>query len=97
VKSKGANDQQSHTPFYPHTNPEVSACYQRFPVQPCAIIGAPSYKELVATVNNVLVGHMLRKNPREQMTNRDIPDFFHTQMPNPNWKDGVTLTFSIPR
>jgi hypothetical protein len=25
------------------------------------------------------------------------PNFFDTQMPNPNWKDGVTLTFSIPR
>ena len=60
-------------------------------------IGAPSYKELVKTVNNVLEGHMLRKNPREQMTNRDVPHFFHTQTPNPNWKDGVTLTFSIPR
>jgi hypothetical protein len=60
-------------------------------------IGASSYKELVKTVNNVLEGHMLRKNPREQMTNRDVPHFFHTQMPNPNWKDGVTLTFSIPR
>jgi hypothetical protein len=60
-------------------------------------IGAPSYKELVKTVNNVFEGHMLRKNPREQMTNRDIPHFFHTQMPNPNWKDGVTLTLSIPR
>jgi hypothetical protein len=94
VKSKGANDQQRRTPFYPHTNPEVSACYQ---VQQYAIIGAPSYKELVKTVNNVLEGHMLRKNPREQMTNRDVPHFFHTQIPNPNWKDGVTLTFSIPR
>ena len=65
--------------------------------QQYAIIGAPSYKELVKTVNNVLEGHMLRKNPREQMTNRDVPHFFHTQTPNPNWKDGVTLTFSIPR
>jgi hypothetical protein len=44
-------------------------------------IGAPSYKELVKTVNNDLEGHMLRKNPREQMTNRDEPHFFHTQMP----------------
>jgi hypothetical protein len=60
-------------------------------------IGAHSYKEVVKTVNNVLEGHMLRKNPREQMTNRDVPHFFHKQMPNPNWKDGVTLTFSIPR
>jgi hypothetical protein len=60
-------------------------------------IGAPSYKELVKTVNNVLEGHMLRKNAREQMINRDVPHFFHTQMPNPNWKDGGTLTFSIPR
>jgi hypothetical protein len=60
-------------------------------------IGAPSYKELLNTVNNVLEGHMLGKNPREQMTNRDVPDFFHTQMPNPNWKDGVTMTFSITR
>jgi hypothetical protein len=60
-------------------------------------IGAPSFKELVKTVNNVLEGHMLRKNPREQMTNRVVPHFFHTQMPNPNCKDGVTLTFSIPR
>jgi hypothetical protein len=49
-----------------------------------AYIGAPSYMELVKTVNNVLEGHMLRKNPREQMTNRDVPHFFHTQMPNPN-------------
>jgi hypothetical protein len=40
---------------------------------------------------------MLSKNPWEQITNRDVPHFFHTQMPNPNWKDGVTLTFSIPR
>jgi hypothetical protein len=60
-------------------------------------IGAPSYKELVKTVNNFLEGHMLRKIPREQITNRDVRHFFHTQMPNPNWKDGVTLTFSIPR
>jgi hypothetical protein len=60
-------------------------------------IDAPSYKELVKTLNNVLEGHMLRKNPREQMTNRDVPHFFHTQMPNPNWNDGVTLTFSMPR
>jgi hypothetical protein len=30
------------------------------------------------TVNNVFVGHMLRKNPREQIT-RDIPHFIHTQ------------------
>jgi hypothetical protein len=48
------------------------------------IVGAPSYKKLVKTA-------------REQMTNRDTPHFFHTQMPNPNCKDGVTLTFSIPR
>jgi hypothetical protein len=60
-------------------------------------IGVPCYKELVKTVNNVLEGHMLRKNPREQMTNKEIPHFFHTQMPNPNWKNGVTLTLSIPR
>jgi hypothetical protein len=92
----GANDQQRHTLFYPHTNPKVSACYQSFPVQQCAIIGAPSYK-LVKTVNNVLEGHMLRKNPRKQMTNRDVPHFFHAQTLNPNWKDGVTLTFFIPR
>ena len=97
MKSKGANDQQRCTSFYPHTNPKVSACYQSFPVQQCAIIGALSYIELVKTVNNVLEGHMLRKNPRKQMTNRDVPHFFHTQTPNPNWKDGVTLTFSIPR
>jgi hypothetical protein len=69
----GANDQQRRTPFYPHTNPKVSACYQSFPVQQCAIIGAPSYKELVKTVNYVLEGHMLRKNLRKQMTNRDVP------------------------
>jgi hypothetical protein len=97
VKSKGANDQQRCTSFYPHTNPKVSACYQSFPVQQYAIIGAPSYKELVKTVNNVLEGHMLRKSPREQITNRDVPHFSPTQTPNPNWKDGVTLTFSIPR
>jgi hypothetical protein len=60
-------------------------------------IGVPCYKELVKTVNNVPEGHMLRKNPREQMTNKEIPHFFHTQMPNPNWKNGVTLTLSIPR
>jgi hypothetical protein len=61
-------------------------------------IGAPSYMEPVKTVNKVLEGHMLRKNPREQVTNRDVPHFApHTQMPNLNWKDGVTLTFSIPR
>jgi hypothetical protein len=42
-------------------------------------IGASSFKELVKTVNNVLEGHMLRKNPREQMTNRVVPHFFpHT-------------------
>jgi hypothetical protein len=75
VKSKGANDQQRCTLLYPHTNPEVSACYQSFLAQTYAIIGAPSYKELVKTVNNVLEGHMLRKNPREQMTNRDVPHF----------------------
>jgi hypothetical protein len=97
VKSKGANDQQRHTPFYPYTNAKVLACYQSFPVQQCAIIGAPHNKELVNTVNNVLEGHILGKNPRKQMTNRDVPHFFHTQTPNPNWKDGVTLTFSIPR
>ena len=39
----------------------------------------PSYKELVKTVNNVFEGHMLRKNPRKQMTNRDVPHFIHTQ------------------
>jgi hypothetical protein len=55
--------QQRCGPFYPHTNPEVSACYQSFAVQQCAIIIVPSYKELVKTVNNVLKGHMLRKNP----------------------------------
>jgi hypothetical protein len=33
---------------------------------------------------------MLRKNPREQKTNKDIPNSIHTQMPNPNWKDGET-------
>jgi hypothetical protein len=60
-------------------------------------IGAPNYKKLVKTVNNVLENHTLRKNPREQMTNRDVPHFIHTQMPNTNWKDGVTLAFSIPR
>jgi hypothetical protein len=60
-------------------------------------IGAPNYKKLVKTLINVLENHTLRKNPREQMTNREVPHFFHTQMPNPNWKDGVTLTFSIPR
>jgi hypothetical protein len=54
-------------------------------------------KKIVKTVNNVLEGHMLRKNPREQMTNKDIPHFFHTKTPNPNWKDGVTLTFFISR
>jgi hypothetical protein len=42
-------------------------------------IGAPSYKELVKTVNNVLEGLMLRKNPREQMTTEMYPIFFsHT-------------------
>jgi hypothetical protein len=97
VKSKGANDQQRHTPFYPHTNPKDLACYKSFPVEQCAIIGAPYYKERIKTVNNVLEGHMLRKNPREQMTNKDIPHFFHTKTPNPNWKDGVTLTFFISR
>jgi hypothetical protein len=49
------------------------------------------------TVNNVLEGHMLWKNPREQMTNRDVLHFFHTQMPNPNCMDGVTLMFSNSR
>jgi hypothetical protein len=93
----GANDQQRHNPFYPHTNPEVSACYQSFPVEKCAIIGPPIYKELIKTVIHNLEGHMLRKNPREKMTNRDVPHFFNTQMPNLNWKDGVTLTFSITR
>jgi hypothetical protein len=78
----GANDQQRRTPFYPHTNPKVSVCYQSFPVQQCAIIGAPSYKKLVKTLNNVLQGHMLRKNPRKQMTNRDVPHFFHAQTLN---------------
>jgi hypothetical protein len=97
VKSKGANDQQRRTPFYPHTNPEVSACFQSFSVQQYDIIGAPSYKELVKTVNNVLEGHMLRKTPGKQMTNRDVPHFLQTQTPNPNWKDGVTLTFSFHR
>jgi hypothetical protein len=54
--------------------------------------------ELEKTVKNVLEGDMLRKNPRKQMTNRDIPHFLtHKQTLNPNWKDGVTLTFSIPR
>jgi hypothetical protein len=63
-----------------HTNPEVPACYKSFPVKPCAIICAPSYKELEKTVNNVLEGHMLRKNPRKQMTNsqRCTPFFPHT-------------------
>jgi 3-deoxy-D-manno-octulosonic-acid transferase len=70
VKFKGVNDQQRCGPFYPHTNPEVSACYPGFAVQQCAIIIVPSYKELVKTVNNVLKGHMLRKNQRKQMTNR---------------------------
>jgi hypothetical protein len=60
-------------------------------------ICAPGYKELLETVHNVLEGHMLRKNPREQMTNREIPHVFHTQTLNPSLKDGVTLTFSIPR
>jgi hypothetical protein len=60
---KNLNDQQRCGPFYPHTNPELSACYQSFAVQQCAIIIVPSYKELVKTVNNVLKGHMLRKNP----------------------------------
>jgi hypothetical protein len=60
-------------------------------------IGAPNYKKLVKTVNNVLENHTHRKNPREKMTNRDVPHFIHTQMPNNNWKDGVTLAFSIPR
>jgi hypothetical protein len=42
-------------------------------------IGASSYRELVKTVNKVLEGHMLRKNPREQMTNKEIPHFLsHT-------------------
>jgi hypothetical protein len=76
VKSKGASDQQRCTPFFPHTDPEVPACYQSFPVQRCALIRASSYKELVKTANNVLEGHMLRKNPREKMTNRDVPHFF---------------------
>ncbi len=71
----GANDQQRCTPFYTHTNPEVSACYRSFPVKQGAIISAPSYKKLVKTLNNVLPGHMLRKNPRKQMTNRDVPHF----------------------
>jgi hypothetical protein len=31
------------------------------------------------TVNNVLDGHILRLNPREQMTKRDIPHFIHIQ------------------
>jgi hypothetical protein len=97
VKSKGANDQQRCTPFYPHTNTEISACYQSFPIQQCATIGALSYKKLVKPVNNVLEGHMFGKNPRKQMTNRDVPHFLQTKTPNPNWKDGVTLTFSIPR
>jgi hypothetical protein len=34
---------------------------------------------LEKTVNNVLEGHMLKKYPREQVTNKDVPDFFqHT-------------------
>jgi hypothetical protein len=49
-----------------------------FPVQRCAIICASNYKELEKTVNNVLEGHMLQKNPRKQMTNRNVPHFFHT-------------------
>jgi hypothetical protein len=69
---------QRHTPFFPNTNPKVSACYQSFPVKHGAIISAPSYKKVVKTLNNVLQGHMLRKNPRKQMTNRDVPHFFHT-------------------
>jgi hypothetical protein len=76
VKFKGVNDQQRCGPFYPHTNPKVSACHQSFPVQQCAIISVPSYKELVKTVNNILEGNTLRKNPRKQMTNRDIPKAF---------------------
>jgi hypothetical protein len=59
-------------------------------------VKTPSYKELVKPLKNVLEGHMLRKNPREQMINRDVPHFFHTQTPNPYWKDGEALTFSIP-
>jgi hypothetical protein len=31
------------------------------------------------TVKNVLDGHILRLNPREQMTKRDIPHFIHIQ------------------
>jgi hypothetical protein len=77
VKSKGANDQQRHTLFYPHTNPEVSACYQSFSVGKCAIIGSPNSQELIKTVINVFEGHILRKHPkREKMTNRDVPQFF---------------------
>jgi hypothetical protein len=33
----------------------------------------------IYAVNNVLEGHILMKNPREQMTNRDVPHFIHTQ------------------
>jgi hypothetical protein len=40
---------------------------------------APSYQELVKTVNKVLEGHRLRKNQREQMTNRDVPHFTHNK------------------
>ncbi len=65
MKSKGADDQQRRTPFFSHTNPEVPACYQSFPVQRFAIVGPPSSKELVKTVYNVLEGLMLRKNPRK--------------------------------
>jgi hypothetical protein len=60
-------------------------------------IGAPSYKELVKTVNNVLEGHMLRQKPKGANDQQRGTPFFHTQMPHRNWKDGVTLTFSIPR
>jgi hypothetical protein len=74
----GANDQQRLTPFYPHTNPKVSACYQSFPIQQCATIGASSYRELVKPLKNVFEAHLLRKNPRKQMTNRDVAHFFHT-------------------
>jgi hypothetical protein len=75
----GANDQQRHNPFYPHTNPEVSACYQSFPVEKCAIIGPPIYKELIKTVIHNLEGHMLRKNPKgENDQQRCTPFFQHT-------------------
>jgi hypothetical protein len=78
-KIQGSKWRTEAYPIFPHTNPEVPGCCGSFPIQHCAFFGAPSYEELVKTVNNVLDGHMLRKNPREQMTNREILHFFHTQ------------------